>query len=148
MPGRASAAVAGLVPRVERRRSGCESGERVVGLDQVGIVAVAASEVLAQEGEARVAGQPSCPITQAARIRRRPIVELAVQHRAGELGIVGPRASVDVVRPDLEPDVVDDARLGMDVDGSALTVLQVVHGDTWASGRLEALDDLLAGVPA
>jgi hypothetical protein len=45
-----------------------------------------------------------------------PLVDGVVDHSAAEFGVVGPRAAIEVVRPDRCPHVVDDADLRMDVD--------------------------------
>ena len=66
-------------------------------------------EVLGGEGEPQVAG-----------------VGL-VEDDGRELGVVGPRAAAEVVRAGAGPDVVDDADLGVDVDGDAGVVLQAVR---------------------
>jgi hypothetical protein len=53
---------------------------------------------------------------------------------------MGPRAPVDVVRPDDGPRVVDDAHLGMDVDGCALGVLGGVDGHLVPARPLQRLE--------
>ena len=62
---------------------------------------------------------------------------VVVEHRARQLGVVGPRAPVHVVGPDHQPHVVDDADLGVHVDRSAVVVLEVAHEDAVAAGALQ-----------
>ena len=83
----------------------------------------------------------------AARARSRPpltdLVTRLVEDGAAELAVVGPRAPVEVVRPDDGPGVVDDAHLGVDVDRRALGVLEGVDGDPVArrpAGASQARD--------
>ena len=57
---------------------------------------------------------------------------------SGELGVVRPRPSVDVVRPDRGPHVIDDAGLGVHVDRRCLVVLEPVDGDPVAAGRAQS----------
>ena len=52
-----------------------------------------------------------------------------IEDGAGEFAVRGPGAAVEVVRPAGEPGVVDDADLGVDVDGSARAVLEVEDAD-------------------
>lgn len=52
-----------------------------------------------------------------------------VDDRAGELAVRGPGPTVEVVRSAREPGVVDDADLGMDVDRSPGSVLQIEHAE-------------------
>ena len=63
---------------------------------------------------------------------------VGVEHRARHLGVVGPRTAVEVVGADLEPDVVDDADLGVHVDRGAGLVLEVVDRDAVAARRRTA----------
>jgi hypothetical protein len=63
--------------------------------------------------------------------RTQPTVQLAVgvDDRAGELGVVAPRAEVEVVGADGHPLVVDDADLGVDVDRRTRVILEVEHAE-------------------
>ena len=66
------------------------------------------------------------------------VVEVAavVDHGAGDLAVAGPGTPVEVVGADAGPAVVDDAGLGVHVDGQALLVAQAEHRDAVAA-RLE-----------
>ena len=72
-----------------------------------------AVEVLGGEGE------PQAP----------RVVARRVEHDRRQLGVVGPRAAVEVVGADRGPGVVDDAGLGVHVDRGAGVVLDAVDGD-------------------
>ena len=64
----------------------------------------------------------------------RPTLHGLVDDGAGELGVVGPGAAVEVVGADAGPRVVDYADLGVDVHGCALVVLEAIHRDSVAAG--------------
>ena len=85
--------------------------------------------MLGPESQTEITRELAAPITEAPRINRRSVVELGVEHGTGHLRIVRPRAAIQVVGTDTRPDVVDDTDLGMDVDGCAELVLEVVDAD-------------------
>ena len=58
--------------------------------------------------------------------QRPGVVAGGVDHDRGQLGVVGPRAPVEVVGADRRPGVVDDAGLGVHVDRRARVVLDAV----------------------
>ena len=59
---------------------------------------------------------------------------LIVHHRAGELGVVRPRPTVEVVGAARHPRVVDDADLCVDIDRRAGWVVQVEDTEAAATG--------------
>ena len=63
-----------------------------------------------------------------------------VEDGAGQLAVGGPGPAVEVVGADGEPDVVDDADLGVDVDRRPLLVLEVEHVDAAGSRPSEPVD--------
>jgi len=64
--------------------------------------------------------------------------------RDGELAVVGPRTSVQVVRADHRPYVVDHHDLGVYVHRSAVGVRDVIHREPLAAGRCAKADGVLA----
>jgi hypothetical protein len=74
----------------------------------------------------KIAGESTAAITEPCRIERYSIIELCVENRAGHLRIVGPGPTIEIVRSNKRPDVVDHTHLGMDVDGRAILILEVV----------------------
>ena len=76
------------------------------------------------------------------------LVERRVDDCARQLGVVGPRAAVDVVGAGDHPYVVDDADLGVDVDRRALRVLDVADAHPIAAGPLDDPHGALATDPA
>ena len=86
-------------------------------------------EVLAHQRQTQFASEPAGSVPEPARIGRGTPVAFAVQHGGGQLGVVRPGPHVEVVAADRCPHVVDDAQLGVDVDGPALQVLDVEHLD-------------------
>jgi hypothetical protein len=119
---------AGDLPLRECPRAAFEGGEPFTGIDEVCIVTRWAPEVLAPQREAGLSGQDARTITVPAGVARLPGITQIVEHRTPELGVVGPRSAVEVVRADLDPDVIDDAHLRVDVDGCPRSVHEVVHG--------------------
>ena len=73
--------------------------------------------------------------------RRRVLARQApfeIDHAAADLGVVGPRATVEVVGADGHPHVVDDAHLRVHVDRGALVVREVEDRDPIAAGLARA----------
>jgi hypothetical protein len=141
--GRARTATTAVMPSSERGRRlppSIEAGGRV---DEVDVVAVVASEVFAPEAQTRVACQHTGAVSEARGVERFPLVVGRVEHGARNLGVVGPRTPVEVVGPDLQPDVVDDTDLGVDVDGRAVRILQVVEPDAITARLAQPLDDAM-----
>ena len=81
--------------------------------------------MFAHELETQLSGESAGTVTEAAGIGRSARVAFVVEHRGGQLGVVGPRSHVEILATDQRPDIVDDAELGVDVDGPALQVLDV-----------------------
>ena len=73
----------------------------------------------------QVAREDARAVAGAGRVARLARVPRGVQHRAGELAVVGPRAAVEVVAAHAGPDVVDHAHLGVHVDRRPRVVLHV-----------------------
>src|ERR687892_2197540 len=130
------------VPLVERVGRGPPGIEGSGGIDQVGIVG-RATQVLGGQAQAQLAGEDPGPVPHPRRVAGITPVKGLVEHGTAELGVVRPRAQVEVVGPDGRPYVVDDACLGVDVDGFALVVLEVVDGNPVASGPTHEPDGLL-----
>ena len=63
--------------------------------------------------------------------------------RRRQLGVVRPGPAVEVVRADRGPGVVDDAHLGVHVDGRAGAVLDAVDRDPVAAGRVDSIVERL-----
>src|SRR5689334_3182843 len=99
---------AGSVPLVERGGGRTKRGEARRRIDEVVVVLVLAPEVLSPESEAGVPCDPPSGLGSSGRMPGSALVDLGVEHRAGELRVVGPGTAVEVVGADLEPDVVDD----------------------------------------
>ena len=136
------------VPGVERVRAVAHRLEPRRGIDEVVDVARIATEVLRRQADTRVARQHPGTVTQAGGIGRSPAVAPAVDHRARQLGVVRPRAAVEVVGARRHPDVVDDADLGVHVDGRALLVLEVVHRDPIVADLVQRVEHAFATDPA
>ena len=77
------------------------------------------------ELEPELAGEAPRAVAQTGGVPRLTVVEAPVEDRGGELGVVRPRPSVEVVAPHGGPHVVDHADLGVDVDRGAVVVLDV-----------------------
>src|SRR5487761_814977 len=105
-------------------------------IEQTAIVAVRAAKMLAPQLQSQVAGELSGAVPKARRIEGFATIALVVYHGARDLGVMTPGPPIEVVRSDRCPDVVDHADLGVNVDGNAGEVLDVVDGDTIAS-RIE-----------
>jgi hypothetical protein len=63
-----------------------------------------------------------------------------VENNGGELGVVRPGPATEVVRAGAGPGVVDDADLGMHVDGDTRVVLQPVRGNSLGSNLDQRFD--------
>ena len=61
---------------------------------------------------------------------------------------MSPRTAIQIVRSDGRPDVIDNADLGVDVDGSIGLVFDVVDSDSFAASLLYNGDCPRLGVPA
>ena len=103
------------------------------------------AEVLAGEGQPEMPGEAPRPVAEPTRVDRCALVEGLVDDGDAELGVPRPRATVEVVGSDRGPDVVDDARLGVHVDGGRLVVLDPVDGDPITTRVGEQLE---RGLPA
>ncbi len=142
--GRARSASSGLVPLVE---GGCgfrQGHEAVRRLEEVGVVPVDALEVFAPEAESRVAREAAGTVAEPTGVGWVALVDVAVDYRARDLGVVRPRAAVEVVGADYQEQVVDDAHLCVDVDRCSVRVFEVVDRDAVASGAAQDVNDVLA----
>src|SRR4051812_19258801 len=130
---------AAVVPGVERLRAGVECCHEPLGVQELVVVSAFGVEiqVLPRQLQAQVTGECAGALTGAGRVARLPGIAGGVQHRAGELAVVGPRAPVEVVAPHADPDVVDYAHLGVHVARRPLVVLHI-----------EDVPPALAGPPA
>ena len=124
-PGRSGSAAAAVMPRVELGGALADGVRGPLGVEQV--IVLVEVEVFAHHRETQLAGEPAGSVPEPAGIGRGALVAFGVQHRGGQLGVVRPGPRVEVVAADRRPDVVDDAQLGVDVDGQALQVLDVEH---------------------
>ena len=116
------------MPRPERGRGAGEGLERLHRVEEVVDVVRRAAEVLAGEGQPEVPGEAPRPVAEPCRVLRRSLVEGLVEDGDAELGVPRPGAAVEVVGADRGPDVVDDAGLGVHVDGGRVVVLDPVDG--------------------
>jgi hypothetical protein len=110
---------AGTRPPLFEFAGGLSPKIRTVGQIQEFRVFGRSSEVLSPERQPQRARELAASVTEAARIKRNPVVEFAVNHGARKFRVMSPRAAIQIVRPDGRPDVIDDTDLGVDVDGSA-----------------------------
>src|SRR4051812_41623792 len=55
-----------------------------------------------------------------------------------------PGASIEIVGTNGHPEIVDDADLGVDIDGAAVGVLQVIDRATSVTSSIEFADDSLS----
>ena len=100
--------------------------------------ALGAAQVLAPELRAGCRARARrAPSPRPAGSRGSRSSSVVVEDRAGQLGVVGPRAAVHVVGADHHPHVVDDADLGVHVDRGALLVLEVADEHPIAAGALD-----------
>src|SRR5919202_3260193 len=104
------------VPGLERGGLPAPPLEPHPRIDQVGVVAGRAAKVLAPQPQAQLPGEHPGAVAEPGRVARLPRIAGRVEHRGGQLGVVGPRPAVEVVGADRGPDVVDHAHLGVDVD--------------------------------
>ncbi len=123
--GRTWAHLTIVVPPIELGCRVAQHREPLRPLRERAIVRVLQAEVLACKSNPRLTGQRA----------------VGVDDRAADLGVVRPRATVEVVGADGHPMVVDDAHLRVDVNGRALVVLEVVHRDSIATGTRECTLD-------
>ena len=80
------------VPRLQPgcgRLPGPEACDRV---EQVGVVVLAAAEVLAPQPQPQLAGEHPRPIPEPRRVDRLAEIQALVQDGAGDLGVVGSRS--------------------------------------------------------
>lgn len=78
------------------------------------------------ERQTQVASEFATSVTHTGRVEGFTVVVPAVNHGAREFRIVRPRASIEVIRTDGGPHVIDYADLGVDVNRCSCFVLQVV----------------------
>ena len=132
------------MPGVEPVGAGAHSAHELVGVDQVPVAAAVGRpvEVLAREREAQIAGECAGPVAEAGRIGRLARVAALVEHGAGELAVVGPRAPIEVRAADARPHIVDHRDLRVDVDRGARGVLDVEHVYAVVGGLAAGVDGL------
>jgi hypothetical protein len=113
------------MPRIELGSALADRVRGPLGIEQ--IVVLVDPEVFAQHREAQLTSKPAGSVPEPAGIDRGTLVAFGVHHRGGQLGVVRPGPRVEVVAAHRCPDVVDDAQLGVHVDGQALQVLDIEH---------------------
>jgi len=99
------------MPLVEGGGAAGKGGGAGDRLEQIGVVARRPSEVFAPKLEPRLAREPPGPVAEPAGIGGTALVERGVDHGARNLGIVRPRAPVEIVGAGDQEHVVDDANL-------------------------------------
>jgi hypothetical protein len=112
------ALLATVVPALEFCCGAREGVERCDRVAQVIDFIRCAVKVFGGESQSQVAGESSCPAAEAVQGGGVAVIEGIVQDGAGEFGVMGPGAAVDVVRADAGPHIVDDADFGVHVDGT------------------------------
>ena len=123
------------MPCVEGLRGAAELGEGAVGIEEVvDAVGLGATEVLAPELQPGVAGETPGTVTESGRVAWLAFVAGVVEdeHDSSESWVHERRFMLS--EPTIEPDVVDDADLGVHVDGGALLVLEVADEHPVAAG--------------
>src|SRR5450755_2960061 len=123
------------MPSVERLRCGSHRVEELDRIDKIAVVAGLATEMFSSQGEAQVARKDACAIAKATRISGFALVAIVIDDGTAELGIVRPRAAIQIVAAYAGPYVVDDTDLGMHVDRHTLVVLDPIHSDAVAASR-------------
>ena len=96
-------------------------------------------EMFAPQEQSGLAGQGPGAVPQSAGIDWFASVESVVEYGARHLRVMRPGAAVEVVGAHGEPDVVDDADLRVHIYRPPVRTLEVVRGDTVASGRPQRL---------
>src|SRR6185437_3992743 len=96
--------------------------EELLWVDKVVVVAVGPAQMFTSQLKAQVAGKHPRSVIEPRGVERLAIVSVLIEHGAAQLGIVAPRASIEVVTPDRGPDIVDHAHLGVYVDWQASAV--------------------------
>src|SRR5450759_1228948 len=104
----------GIVPAVQRGLGLPPHRESANGIEQVG-VRRGGNNVFGPELESQVACEAAGTVAEPGRVGWRPVVEAGIDDRTRDLRIMGPGTTVESVRADRDPDVVDDAHLGMTV---------------------------------
>jgi len=130
------------VPGVEGGGRSSEFDESADGVDEVVVVVGRALEVFAPEAQSCLSGEPPGAIAESGRVAGCAFVDLGVENRAGDLGVMRPGAAVEVVGSDDQEHIVDDADLCVYVDRSGISVFEVVDGYALASGAAEDLGDV------
>ena len=133
------------MPSLQRLGSLPEPRHRLGRIQQVPVVAFGTAEMLAPQLQAQVARIGARAIAQARGIDGFPRIALLVHDRAGDLGVMGPRSPVEVVRPDRRPNVVDHADLGMHVDRDPQNILDIEDRDAVPAGIEEGKSIRLRG---
>jgi predicted RNA-binding protein associated with RNAse of E/G family len=118
--------------------------ERHGGVKEIRNVAFIATQVLAPQAQARLTWQDASAIAEAGGVEGLTIVEPGVEHCAREFRIVCPRPTVQVVRADFQPHIVDHTDLRVHVDGGSVDVLEVVERDAVPTGGAQLLDHSFA----
>ncbi len=125
------------MPIVESGRAGRDYIEELVRVDEVCVVTVGPSQVLADQFESQVARVGSGAVAEARRVQGCPIVALLVDDGRGQLRIMGPGAAIEVVRSHRGPHVVDDADLRVHVHRYAPVVFDVEYQYAITAGRTD-----------
>src|SRR5664280_1172088 len=100
------------------------------------------------ERQPQFASELAASVTESARIERTPVIEFAINHGAREFRVMSPRTAIQIVRSDGRPYVVNNTDLGVDVNGSACFVLDVVDLDSVASSLFQDSESSRLGQPA
>jgi hypothetical protein len=137
--GRARTGPAGGVPgaqRLGRLGDGLHGGGRI---DQVAVLGAVGRpiQVLAQQTQPQIPGEDPGAVAKPGRIGRLSRIARLIEYGAGELTVVCPRTTVEVVAAHAGPYIVDDAHLRVYVDRVAGVVLDV-----------EGVHPITAGAPA
>ncbi len=131
-PRRPLASLTAGVPPFQVERGFTELRDRLGGIEQISIIPFRPPEVLPPQLQPQVTCELASSVAEAGRIDGGARVACGVDDRAGDLGVVAPRPSIEVVRSDGGPHVVDHADLGVDVNRNAVKVLDVVDRDAVA----------------
>ena len=125
--GRSGASLTALVPGVQGFGAAAQDLSCCAGIEQVGVVAVVAVQVLTHQLQPQVSGEPASTLPRTCGIAWVARVLLTVEDCDIELGVVGPGSAVEVRTAHGRPDIIDHHQFGVDVDrhpGSGFDIQQ------------------------
>jgi hypothetical protein len=133
-----------VAPRLQSVGAAAHQVERFDRIDHLLTGALVEVEMLAPQSQAKLAGEDTRLIAHPRGIPRFALVHALVEHGAGHLAVMRPRAPVEIVRTDHGPYVVYDNYLGVHIHGRAAVVLDAVDSEAVPGGGPAYLDRLLS----